>query len=518
VGGLSVNNKLKMGSYNFLTIDLGASNGRVFIGRVLNRKLMLMPVHRFEHKAVEKDGHLRWDWLYIMSEITKGLTKVKDFVTPAEICSLSVSSWAQDFGLLDKDGKLMFFPISYRDKRTKDILNSLQYFIKTDDLVKRVGSIVSPMTTLCQLRAVIEQEPELLEKTKCLLHIADLVHYELCGERISDWTLATASQLLNIKTERWDRELLEMLGIPHHFLPVLRDSPCQIGSVTNNIYSGLPIMGTPVVITAGHDTASATVIFPRREKAFFISLGTWAMTGCFIEDPISTVNNISKYGCGVFGLGLHRWGLLKGTVGWWVLQECLYEWNLRGNNIQLDEVITSLSTKLPARSIINPDDPLFIHQGEMVKRVKDYCKVSGQPIPETTIEVVAVVITSLVLNCLKSVKDIETLTGREFSLGYITGGGTHNPVFCQMMADFFGIPIIAGVREATAIGNILLQARIYGVLTTDEEIWETVSISFSQREYLPRRKVVNDIYNRFIALKNSFVYPQDKFDVREYDD
>jgi len=128
------------------------------------------------------------------------------------------------------------------------------------------------------------------------------------------------------------------------------------------------------------------------------------------------------------------------------------------------------------------------------------------------------VITSLVLNCLKSVKDIETLTGREFSLGYITGGGTHNPVFCQMMADFFGIPIIAGVREATAIGNILLQARIYGVLTTDEEIWETVSISFSQREYLPRRKVVNDIYNRFIALKNSFVYPQDKFDVREYDD
>ena len=265
---------------NYIAIDLGAGSGRIMLGTLRGMELGINEIHRFDHNAKISDGFLRWNWNHISKEISTGLKKACDFLRDESITSISCDSWSQDFGLLDKDGKLIFSPVSYRDGRTTGIPEEISEVISPAKLHRRNGSSLSPITTLCQLKSMAATMFEILENAALLLNMANLAHFELCGVGVSDWTMATASQLWNIGTDSWDFELLEMLGIPSQFLPEVIRKPESIGVVRPEKAPHWKLPGVPVVSTAGHDTAAAAaVLYPLDKGTLFLSLGT----GRFLE-------------------------------------------------------------------------------------------------------------------------------------------------------------------------------------------------------------------------------------------
>lgn len=485
----------------FIAIDLGAGSGRVSAGRFKDRKLSLSEIHRFQHEPVSIDGYLLWNWSLILGEIAKGISETARHVDCRRICSISCSSWAQDFGFLDGAGRLFFSPVSYRDSQTDGLPYSFSGIISPDELIKRTGVGPYPMVTLCQLYALARQKPEVLEKASCLLHIADLLHYKMCGEKCADWTLATASQIRNLVSGEWDRALMETLDIPHHFLPELMEFPGYLGSVRKDVFPHSLLGGIPVVVTAGHDTAAATVVLPEEKDNLFISSGTWSMMGCITGRPFVT-DKPSRHGCAVMGLGLHRWGFLKGLMGMWILQECSKSWASSGISLDPQELQESAGTALPSKSVIDPDDPFFAAEpGDMPEKIKTFCRNTGQPVPCTVGEIAATVFTGMVFNYRASARLIGEITGRQFSRVSIIGGAGRNALLCQMTADALGLPVVAGPFESTTAGNIFVQARVAGVLNTDEEIGEITVGSFPQMRYIPEKEPEEGLYNRFAAIK-----------------
>jgi sugar (pentulose or hexulose) kinase len=300
-----------------IAVDLGAGSGRVIIGRFHNGALETREARRFEHGLIERGGLKRWDWDLIKKEVFAGLARAAALAGAGGVASVSCDRWAQDFGLL-RGGELIYPPVSYRDSRTEGIPQKIYESIPPEIFRRRAGSALSPVTTLCQLKAMSLAEPETLARADTLLYIADLAHFELCGAAVSDWTMASASQMWNIKNNRWDTALLETLGIPSRFLPSVIKEPQVIGVISSGKTPHPDLAGVPVVSGAGHDTAAAAAaLLPLDAGTLFLSLGTWGMLGC----PAGSKFNPEKYpDCGdaaFLGLPYGKWGVFIGGAGLW---------------------------------------------------------------------------------------------------------------------------------------------------------------------------------------------------------
>lgn len=491
-------------AHMFAAIDLGASNGRVVLGRLNRERLGLEIVHRFEHTARPRDGYLRWDWSRIIAEVRQGLGRAAELAGPALLQSVSACSWSQDFGLLGKDGRLIFEPVSYRDPRTEKILPSILQVIPADDLIRRVGSLVAAMLTLCQLRAMVAQEPEVLRQADTLLHIADLIHYDLCGARATDRTFATASQLLNLKSGQWDAELLDRLGIPHHFLPRVVRRVEPLGTIPASRAPHAALAGVSVLSTAGHDTSVATVVVPDGADMVFISSGTWSMLGCKTEDPVIP-DQPFRTGCCTLGLAEGRWGFFNGIMGLWLVQECRRRWAEAGQRSEYADLMQAAQPHVPAQSLVDPDDPSFVAPPDMPEAVRQFCAQTGQPVPASAGEILAVIFTSLALNYRLAVENLERLTGRKFRHMVIIGGGSQNSLLCQLTADALELPVTAGPAEATAMGNLLLQAQAAGDLPNRQAVEQVVIDSCALTRYQPEARLEHALYERLAELKRKRV-------------
>lgn len=470
----------------FVAIDLGASNGRVVLAAMHKGRMALMVAHRFEHAPRMSNGHLRWDWERILRHVRQGLREAVRSADGKPITSLSCSAWAQDFGLLDSQGNLCYEPVSYRDPRTRGIWDVICKSVPPTEVVAHVGVGLTPVTTLAQLVAMARNERPALDKASLLLHISDLIHYDLCGRAATDWTLASASQLLNLSSGRWETALLARLGVPSHLAPPLHQSPGVLACIEADRAPDPALIGLPVVVSANHDTAAAcAALGAMSSSTAFFSAGTYAMLGLLSPVPVLP-EELLRDGYACIGLADRWWGLFAPVGGLRLLQQCRLAWNNRGVNLSA-EALTVAAAESATEAVIDPCDPRFDNSERVLETLNALCCEQGARPPLTPGETARVLMDSMAAQYAAALKRMAAATGREITRVRVVSGGSCVRYLCQRLADMSGLQVIAGPQEATVIGNVILQARALRLLSTDQEQC-MISESFPTTTYEPRKQ------------------------------
>jgi rhamnulokinase len=465
-------------------VDLGASSGRVMVGRVTPNELELTEVHRFPNEPVQLPDGLHWDILGLYREILGG---IRQAARAAEgLVSVGVDSWGVDYGLLDEAGALLGNPFHYRDSRTAASVDAVHEVIAPSELYARTGLQVLRINTIYQLAAA--RESPAVRAAATMLMIPDLIGYWLSGVRVSEVTNASTAGLLDVHRRTWDQELIASLAIPRSLFAPLGAPGDVVGPLLDDVrvQTGAPA-NTALTLVGSHDTASAVVGVPAVSESFaFVACGTWSLVGVELDRPVLTEEsrqaNFTNEG-GVDG----RIRYLRNVMGLWLLQETLRTWELEGHPEQLTSLLIAAG-ELPAGGpVIDPDDPAFLPPGNMPERIAAACLRSDQPVPGTNAALVRCILDSLAAAYGRTVRDAVRLSGRSVDVVHLVGGGARNALLCQLTADACELPVIAGPVEATAIGNVLVQARARGLLTGDlETLRALVRSTQDLRRYEPR--------------------------------
>jgi rhamnulokinase len=445
-------------------VDLGASSGRVLVGRVGAKDLDLTEVHRFPNEPVALPDGLHWDVLRLYREILDGLRIATRGDDPPQ--SVGIDSWGVDFGLLDGDGVLVANPWHYRDGRHAAGTDAVHGRARQSSLYMRTGIQFLPFNTLYQLAAL--EGSEAFGRARTMLLIPDLIGYWLTGEAAAEETNASTTGLLDAATRAWPDDLIETLGFARSLFPSLRRPGALLGSIRPEVAeeTGLPA-ATAVTHVGSHDTASAVVAVPAGGPRFaYVACGTWSLVGVEIETPVlseaSRAANFTNE-AGVDG----RICYLRNGMGLWLLQETMRTWERDGTPEELGRLLL-LAAALPTGGpVIDPDEPVFLLPGDMPARIEDACLRAGQRPPASRAAVVRCVLDSLAAAFARAVEDASRLSGVSVSTVHLVGVGSQNELLCQLTADACELPVIAGPVEATATGNVLVQARARGLVEGD---------------------------------------------------
>lgn len=460
-----------------VAVDLGAASGRVMLGRAGRDVLTLTEVHRFPNggvpvptgAAASESTALHWDALRLWREVLTGLSaagrRARDEGT--DVVGVGVDTWAIDYGLLSSDGTLLGNPRSYRDSRTDGVADHALSAGGRDAawLYDRTGLQHLPFTTIWQL--VAEAGGPLLERARTLLLLPDLLGYWLSGYRGAEATNVSTTGLADVVTGDWAPDLLDFAGVPRSLLAQVHPPGQVLADLRRDIRerTGLTAQLTSV---GSHDTASAVVAVPAADERFaYIACGTWGLVGVELESPVLTTASRQANFTNERGVD-GRTRYLRNTMGLWVLQGCLAEWDESENGSDardLDTLLAMASQRPAGGPVVDIDDQAFIPPGPMVTRVREACERAGVPSPRTPDAVVRCVLDSLALAFARAVDDAMRLSGRDVDVVHLVGGGARNALLCQLSADACGRPVLAGPVEATALGNVLVQARAHGQVT-----------------------------------------------------
>ena len=484
---------------NYLAIDLGAESGRTILGTLSDGKLVLNETHRFPNEPVRLPEGLHWDILRLWAEIKAGIKKtVRDDV---ELASLGVDTWAVDFVLLDKNSALLGNPYHYRDARTDGMLDEAFRQMPREEIFFNTGIQFLQLNTLYQLLAMSVQKSPLFDVAKTFLTIPDLFNFWLSGEITNEFTNATTTQCLDPVKRKWSEPVLEAMGIPTHLFGPITSPGTLIGTLLPEIVEETGAGKVKVVIPACHDTGSAVVAVPAENQDFaWISSGTWSIMGVEVKEPVLSEKalqyNFTNEG-GVFD----TWRLSKNIMGLWLVQECRREWQRQGQDYSYDEMTRLAAESDPFIAVINPDDGIFFHPGDMPQKIQDYCQKTGQRVPQSHGEILRLALESLALKYCWVLERLEELVGRKFTPIHIIGGGTKNRLLNQFTAHATRRTVITGPVEATAIGNILMQAIGLGDIASLENAREIVHNSFDLEEYAPASEKEWDVaYQKLLDL------------------
>lgn len=419
--------------------DLGASSGRVIVGEVGRFSVELRECHRFVNRPVRVGGTLHWDILSLYQEMLDGLRAA------GPVDGIGIDSWAVDYGLLDADGALLGNPVHYRDERTLGARENLER-LGAQELYATTGLQFLPFNTIHQLAA--ERRTGM---ARTLLLIPDLLAYWLTGSLGAEVTNASTTQLLDVRTRQWATGLMAKVGVSPELFPALREPGTMIGSFED----------TPVIAVGSHDTASAVVGVPADGERFaYISCGTWSLVGVELDRPVLTEASRNANFTNELGVdGTVRY--LRNVMGLWLLQECVREWGADTRELLL------AAARRPKGAVIDPDEPVFLPPGDMPARIVDACRRAGQPVPEDPPAIVRCIVDSLADAHRRVVVAAQELSGTEVDVVHVVGGGSKNSLLCQLTADACGLPVLAGPVEATALGNVLVQARALGAVGGD---------------------------------------------------
>ncbi|HEY5881433.1 MAG TPA: rhamnulokinase family protein [Nakamurella sp.] len=444
-------------------VDLGASSGRVMLGRVGHDRLELTQVNRFRNGPVRLPDGLYWDILGLYQDILEGLRSANR--KAPDLAGLAIDTWAVDYGLLDTGGALVGNPRHYRDPRTDAVVDQVQQRVSAADLYAANGLQHLPFNTHYQFAA----EPTLAGRRALL--IPDLLGYWLTGAQITEQTNASTTGLLNAVTGDWDTALIDRLGLPTDLLAPVVAPGHTIGELTAAVRADTGIDRPLTLTTVGsHDTASAVVSVPAETENFaYISCGTWGLVGVELDAPVLTgagrhANFTNERGVD----GTFRY--LRNVMGLWILSETLRIWRLRGRTPTLPDLLEQAAQVPSGGPTFDPDAPEFLAPGDMPARITDACRVAGQREPRTQAGIVRCILDSLAVTFAARIEDAARLSGRTVDVVHVVGGGSLNTLLCQLIADATGRDVVAGPVEATALGNILVQARTNGVLAGD--LWE----------------------------------------------
>ena len=437
-----------------LAFDFGASTGRAIKAHFDGKTITYEEIHRFDNIPKTVDGHVCHDVDMIFSEIKTAIEKA------GKVDSIAFDTWGVDYALLDKDGNIIHEPYHYRDERTQDALTKAFSKISADEIYEETGNQIMNINTLFQLIS-----DENLAKADKLLFMPDLFAYLLTGQKVCEMTIASTSQMLDMKNKKWSGKVLETFGISEDLFPEIKES-----ATINGEYKGIP-----VVSVAGHDTQCAVAAMPSKsENAAFLSCGTWSLIGCELDEPVMTAQSNALELSNEMGAN-GKINFLKNISGLWLIQETRRDLAKTDRKYSYNELEMMARDSEKFRSFIDPDAPELSSHGNLPDKIRAYCKNTNQPVPETIGQVVRCIYESLAMKYRLALQQIGECTGKKFSVLHLMGGGTKDGFLCELAAQSLGIPVVAGPVEATALGNIVLQLIALGEIETIEKGREIIA-------------------------------------------
>ncbi len=468
-------------SSTYLAFDLGASSVRAILGTLEGNRLQLEDIYRFQTPIIEAGERLYWDLDALWRGLNAGLEHALQS-TPS-LRSLSVDSWGVDYVPLDDDGKPVRNAYCYRDPRTLGMMDKVCKRISAHDIYAVTGIQFLEFNTIYQVYADLEQEPDLFGRTSNRLMIADYFNHRFGGRAVAEVSMASTTQLMDARKHAWSVELMDRLGMSAAAWPEIVPSGTRLGKV--------PLGGAEVEVIAGcsHDTACAVAAVPADEGSrwAYLSSGTWSCLGAELPEPLITEAARQAGFTNEAGLdGTIRF--LKNITGLWVLQECEREWKAAGEHLDYDTLLHEAAAAQPSGALIDLNDQRFRLRGDMQQKLRDYCREQGLPLPRSRGEIVRLILESLAGAYRRTLHDLEGLINDRIEVLHIVGGGSLNQLLCQLTADACGCRVVAGPAEATALGNLLVQARTMKDLPEDVSVREVVRRSCELKVYEPQKR------------------------------
>lgn len=486
-------------NHSFLAFDIGASSGRAILGTLRNNKLELTEIHRFTNQMMHLHGQYFWNIFSLFNELKTGLAKcVRDFgIQPL---SIGIDTWGVDYGLITPDGYLAGLPFAYRDHRTDRIMPEFFQILSEEDTYRLSGLQFMQFNTLFQLFASVKSGYSALKIADSLLFTPDLLNFLFTGIRKNEYTIASTSAMLKPGKAEWESLLLGAAGIEKNLVQEIVQPGTILGPLLPEVCTETGCCEIPCIAVASHDTASAVASVPATgERWAYISSGTWSLMG--IESPVPLVSektrllNFTNEG-GVEGTTR----FLKNIMGMWLIQECRKIWNTK-EKLDWTDIVKMSQYSQPFAFLIDPDYPGFLNPKNMPEAIQEFCRTTGQLVPVTEAQIARCIYDSLALKYKYTLEQIEEVVGYSIGKIHIIGGGANNEFLCRLTADATGLPVLAGPVEATAIGNILMQAKALGCLNSLEELRQVVASSIDPVQYLPNKSGVWDpAYSRFIEI------------------
>ncbi|MDR1928015.1 MAG: rhamnulokinase [Oscillospiraceae bacterium] len=468
-----------------IAVDLGASSGRVMLGSFDGGKIRLQELHRFANDPVRVNGTLHWDILRLFHDIKQGLTAAAQTGLPIQ--SIGIDTWGVDFALLGEEGEMLENPVHYRDGRSCGMLAEAEKRFAPDALYRETGVQFMEFNTVFQLLSLRLRRPALLERAARLLFLPDLLGYFLTGKQQTEYSIASTSQLLDAGTGDWSQTVLDKLELPRRLLGRIVPPGTVLGELLPCVCEECGLPPVPVISVCGHDTQSAVTAVPSGEERFaFLSSGTWSLFGTELDRPIVNGQtrrlNITNEG-GYAG----KIGFLKNITGLWLIQESRRHWNRRGAGYSYADLERLALAAPQNRAFIDPDDPSFVPPGDLPARVQEFCRRTGQPVPEGAGEIIRCIYESLAKKYGETLRKIQSCTGRVYPCLHVIGGGAKDALLCQMTADACGIPVLAGPIEATVLGNIAVQLLSSGELSDLAQARGVIAAGSDMKAYQPRK-------------------------------
>jgi sugar (pentulose or hexulose) kinase len=508
----------------YIAVDLGAESGRVMLGSIsadksailpadksathLADKLVLEQVHRFSNGPIEemvrlrspshpersrRKGTLRWDFGKLLNEVKAGIKKAAE-EAHNQVAGIGFDTWGVDFGLLDAKGELVESPYHYRDSRTNGMMEKAFELMPKREIYESTGVQFMQLNSIYQLLAMRLANHPALAKTKNLIFMADLFSYYLCGNpsetsragMFGEYTLASTSQLMDMRTGKWSKKIFDKLSLPIDIMPKIVEPGTVTDKLDSKIAKELGCGQIPVIATGSHDTASAVAAVPAGEGDWaYLSSGTWSLMG--VEVPHAIINDKSfKYEFTNEGGVENTIRLLKNIMGLWLMQESKRQWQKEGADLSYAQLAEMAEKARPFAAYIDPDYSGFLAPGDMPKRINDYLASTGQKTTGDKGQMIRIILESLALKYRYVMEAIEDIIGKKIEVLHIVGGGIQNELLCQFTANALGKKVITGPIEATASGNILMQAKATGQIKTLAKAREIVRNSFELKEYQPQ--------------------------------
>ena len=492
-----------MATRNFLAFDLGAESGRAVLGTLSDSKLTLQEKHRFVNPTGRINGHLHWNLLGQWEELKTGLRKAatnrkadRDEVVPLH--GIGVDTWGVDFGLLDANGEILGNPFHYRDSRTDGMMELAFSRVVREQIFQATGIQFMQLNSLYQLLAMKESNSSALACAKTLLFMPDLFNYLFTGQRKCEFSVATTSQFYDPRKKSWAIDLLNKLDLPTSILPEIVPSGTILGPLGADVAAECEVDQIPVIAPACHDTASAVAAVPATGNDWcYISSGTWSLMGVEIPEPIINAKSLRYNYTNEGGVG-GTIRFLKNIMGLWLVQECRRQFQREGYDHGYAELTQMAQRCKPLQTLIDPDHKPFLLPGDMPKKIEDFCRQTSQRPPAARGEFIRTCLDSLALTYRRTLEGLEDVLGRKISVIHIVGGGCQNELLNQITADACNRTVVAGPVEATAIGNILVQAMATGDVKSLAEARSIVLNSFDVKRYEPQQTPQwDDAYLRF---------------------
>ena len=486
---------------HFFAVDLGATSGRTIIGTLADGKIELEELTRFDNNLIETGGHFYWDIYALYFEIIKGLKLVAQRGLP--IRSIGIDTWGVDFVCVGDDGALLRNPIAYRDPHTFGMMEDyFEHAVSKEKVYDITGIQFMNFNSLFQLYTMRKNGDSALKNAGKILFVPDALSYMLTGKMVCEYTIASTSQMLDPRTKQLDGQLLQSVGLSSDNFGRMVNPATEIGVLTQEVQQMTGLGPVPVIAVAGHDTGSAVAAVPAKDEKFaYLSSGTWSLMG--IETKNAIINDLSyeRNFTNEGGIeGTTRF--LKNICGMWLYERCRKEWT---DAPKSHAELQAAAMQQPAfQSIINPDDPMFANPSSMVEAIKDYCRQTGQHVPEGYAEICRCIFESLALRYRQVFSYLREMASFPIDVLHIIGGGSLNAYLNQFTANSLGIEVLAGPQEGTAIGNIMLQAKAAGDVADIWDMRRIIAASLELKRFTPTdRDAWDNAYERFLEITGS---------------